>query len=611
MPEWYELPVPGRNELCRCGSGRKLKRCCLKLYENEPNTSPIAGAFLSHEWMWAGDRTTYDGVESALAKIPGDWLVRVLSSLQWILKDELVGPKYQRQLAFIEEFGDPIVARKAAAWLKTGRAATAFHRCTIPATLQMRMLATDASAGVSDDTVRDLVGLLFQVNDLLSKDYEEAQGGSNTSAGVDSAIAADFHRNGFYSHTPHWGASTARAWALLSHGSRAVKEKYPLEWCDMESAYRNTMGGTPQELIAVVSGILSHYLALTLEKSNEEPGRFRIGDGFLEALNNADVTAMGKRAIRQLAGDWNRHVEEMKKCVRGPKENVQQFFSLYNLPLAKEGTSFFPIDMEFLRAQTTEGWYWALVRELGTKSDGKKQVQRLHASFGRAFEWYCADLARATNGNNPAFRVWTDWDAQIESDAGCAKPDIIVEQDGVLWIAEVTTSAVRPAVSVCCDADELESALTGVWFEGSSKLLQLERAYSGVKAGKVRVRDWDLRQAREIAPIFVSLRYVPLHAAIWPWYRDIMMRRGLSAEFLNRLRILDAEDLEELCASALDGQSAQVAFASWMDSIWQWSSFEDWRSANFKGRKVHPRVGTYIDEYGEAVRQLLGISTQN
>lgn len=38
----HRLPIPGRNDTCRCGSGKKFKKCCL-----DKATQPVRDALAS------------------------------------------------------------------------------------------------------------------------------------------------------------------------------------------------------------------------------------------------------------------------------------------------------------------------------------------------------------------------------------------------------------------------------------------------------------------------------------------------------------------------------------------------------------------------------------
>ncbi|MGI8559112.1 MAG: SEC-C metal-binding domain-containing protein, partial [Solirubrobacteraceae bacterium] len=41
------MPGPGRNELCPCGSGRKVKRCCGQ--RRGPGEDDLSRAYLAHQ----------------------------------------------------------------------------------------------------------------------------------------------------------------------------------------------------------------------------------------------------------------------------------------------------------------------------------------------------------------------------------------------------------------------------------------------------------------------------------------------------------------------------------------------------------------------------------
>ena len=199
------------------GSGRKVKYCCNRFYEATPiPTDSTLGMFVSHTLLWPTETATLEQLRKRAAALPGRWLVRVLSALQWILRDEIGRHEWSKGYAFLEEFGDPVTARKAYAWLVTGRAWTIFDRSTIPALMQVRLVCgPDADRSVDSADMRELTQLLLITNDLLSVDRGSAR---RTTTGVDTTLLALHTAAASTVTDPHWGAATARNWALLTAG---------------------------------------------------------------------------------------------------------------------------------------------------------------------------------------------------------------------------------------------------------------------------------------------------------------------------------------------------------------------------------------------------------
>jgi hypothetical protein len=75
MPKPIEMPKPGRNDPCPCGSGRKTKRCCGE--QRGPSHDQLQRAYLASQARWAareiGDLSTAILAElwHGLAELPG------------------------------------------------------------------------------------------------------------------------------------------------------------------------------------------------------------------------------------------------------------------------------------------------------------------------------------------------------------------------------------------------------------------------------------------------------------------------------------------------------------------------------------------------------------
>jgi hypothetical protein len=232
----------------------------------------------------------------------------------------------------------------------------------------------------------------------------------------------------------------------------------------------------------------------------------------------------------------------------------------------------------------------------------------MHASYGRAFEWYCSELARGCESEANDRRVWLDWDGSIDAPTGQSIPDAIIQEGSTLFVVEMTTSAVTPAVSVSCDPEMIEHALTSVWFGRSPKLRQLASAWAGVKSGAVRAEGLDSSKITAVVPLLVSLRYVPLHLGLWHWYRDVMSSNGLSQEFVEVFRIMDVEDWEEFC-NRTERRGMFEDFNAWQKSRWGWTAFEDWRTGTIGERPIHPRVAEEVSNFWSAISSELGMKT--
>jgi len=465
--------------------------------------------------------------------------------------------------------------------------------------MQVRMLAGEQEGSTmepSAETFEEVARLLLMVNDLLEGDYEEAKGASTTSQGVDHALAASMFRNHFYSHRANWGPAMGRHWGLLTFGGRAVHGKFPKEVFDVQREHQALLGFAPTDMLTIMFALVAYYSSFTPEQLNERPDRFLVGVDLLNALGGPEMRAQTQAIFAACSADWDAHVAAMRAIAVGPRKNVQQFFSVYNTPLMREAEVYFPLDFEFLRSQTTEGWFWSLVRVLRQNNRGP-DIGRLNASFGRAFEWFCSELTRPLRDGD--VRVWSDWDGEIQAQQGQQVPDILLVDGSVLFVIEVTSSAVPPSAAVSCDPAVLEGAISRAWFGPSRKLEQLQNAHEGVLAERVTAGGLNLANVKRVVPLLVTLRYLPRHLGLWHWYRDIMRKNALRPEFIEAVRILDSEDWEELCFGAIEGHGVAAQFDAWQGSDWAWQSFEDWRAATLGNRPLHPLLRKFLDDLFE------------
>jgi hypothetical protein len=559
--------------------------------------------FVSHTLLWPTETATLEQLRKRAAALPGRWLVRVLSALQWILRDEIGRHEWSKGYAFLEEFGDPVTARKAYAWLVTGRAWTIFDRSTIPALMQVRLVCgPDADRSVDSADMRELTQLLLITNDLLSVDRGSAR---RTTTGVDTTLLALTYRSGFYGHRPHWGAATARNWALLTAGLDWAQKQHSNEWYDAREEYTIRHGLTPSELQSVTMAAISHYESISADEFLANPEHLLLNAAFADALGDGALRLPARASVGLMAADWNAHASAMTDAVAGNEANLQQFSSLYNRPLFLwNDDTFFPLDHRFLLAQTTDGWYWSLVRKL-SEEGRDDDVKRLHGVFGRAFEWYCSEVARPLRATG--VDVYLDCDGDIRAQSGISVPDVVIRDGDTLFVAEMSTIAITPSASISGEATRLEAAIRGVWFGRSPKMRQLSGACEGITSGTTRLGGSAMTGMRRVIPLLVGLRHMPQFIGLWHWYRDIMREGGLSSEFIDRVCILSAEDWEEFCMAGLTGKGLAASFDGWKESNWQSMNFEDWRSAVEGDRPLHPVVQDYLRAYWQELSSRLGI----
>jgi hypothetical protein len=556
------------------------------------------GTYLGFERMHFGQYVRYEAVADEFRNLPGLATVRLLAAIQWLLRNDQSGGSADDQLAVLKLFADPLLARKAEAWLRTHRAQRVHHRCTIPAMMQIALLETTGTPdALQPGQLATLMSLSIKTNDLLEPDYQPVR--ASTNAEVYRNLGASFFRNGFYSHSAQWGAATARNWAIATEGMAAVQRRFPSEWFDASGTFRSLTGLSTSDWMLGAAALVAHYDQLTREQFNKDPRCFAVGLGFVDGVAEPELAARVRIVLSMLSDTWSGHGAAMASKVGAKTSNVQQFFSIYDRPLMRVDDVFFPLDTAFLRAQTAEGWYWRLVAELRAAGRGA-DVPRLHSATGRSFEWYCSDLVTETLKRGGTFGAWRDWEGEIKSRQGQSLPDMVLVSNGTAFVVEITSAAVPPAKAVCGDADELEESLCAVWFGQSPKLLQLQSACEGLEEGKIILKGYDQSAIRRVQPLLVSLRYVPLHLATWNWFKDIMRKRGLSDAFVERIRIMDAEDWEEFCEAGRSEIGLAGAFDGWQGSTDRWVSFEDWRAVTVGKRDVHPRVSEHIDAFWKA-----------
>ena len=564
--KWYEGPRPGRNDLCPCGSRRKVKRCCGNLLASAPlKDADEATVYLCWEDLWAGSTVMREALTRCVAELDGPWLSHLLARVGWYLGDQLKTQGTDLELQLCDEFLDRIEASKIRAWIEGRRRQKIIHRTNLLA-LQQINLAGGYRPGVSRDDVaiRQAVQALIKTNDALDDDYEVRASEVAASGRLDPSLAAHFYRIGFYGHTPAFGPAFGRFWAIMGAGLEEVARRHPHAAFDLPGEFSRAFGFEVEELLALGLGLLSYYQNLGRRQFDEAPGAFLIGDRFFEAITNPTTKSRAQKCLEYLALTWDEHSKEMQERTQGAPGNLHQFFSLYRHPLMRSADRvFYPLDLDFCTAQVTDGVYWALLEELsrnGRRVDG----DRLRTAFGHAFEWYASGIVGALNRPTEGTRVWLGWEGQIGHLQGVSTPDFLILDGQTLYVVEATVAAVPPATAVSCDPTALRESLERIWLGhggGSAKVRQLESAWTAARAQRLRAEGLDWSQVRRIEPVFLSLRPVPQHLAIAPLFRAVLVDGGCAREFADDLMILSAEEWEAVCGLRLEGFTWDMLWA--------------------------------------------------
>ncbi len=574
---WIDGRKVGRNENCPCGSLMKFKDCCeYFVLENIRDVDDRVGAYLSSHELWAKRKPTPEGIFARLKQFDSKDLFQFLCKIGVALQGEIHTKTPKLEVGLLRLIFDDVWYRKVILWLQSGKRVKVIHRPLLLATLRMLLLANNQGKLVQGNE-KEIGPLLLDINSIsVEKDYNEKNQGALGEKDQRRALFASMVRLGFYSNTEDFGSGIARFWAIHTHGFQAVKEKYPNEFFDFETHFREAFGLTYSEMLSLSFGIIQHYKR-DLSILFKTPEEFNLSERFFRTIDEKTRDRV-KHVFSYLALPWDKHVVEIEKQTDA---NPQQFFSFYDHPLMEIVTGvFFPIDMDFLEYKMTAGAYWQLFNYL-KESDERKQLERLRASMGRATEWFACKLLRTAfpDSGTTGKALWLDWDGDLRSTAkGHSIPDAIVIEEKTAYVIEITASSLLPSEIISGDPGVLENGLRRIWFErigrSPGKLRQLQDAIESFATQKTTLRGGDYVVER-IVPVLVGLRYVPQITLLNRWYKELMVEHGLTSSFAENIQIIDLEELEKLTSLKLQGISWNSIFQQKYSSTRRDSTVDD------------------------------------
>lgn len=564
---WIDGRKIGRNEPCPCGASNKFKDCCELFAKEKVNTvnDPI-GAYVSSHELWIKRQPALDPILSELALFDSKDFFQFLCKVGVVLHEEIHGQTPKLEIGLLRLILEDDWYRKVLLWLGSKKRLKAIHRPLILATLRFLLNANTAGKLVKGHE-KEIGPILLDINSVgLERDYTERVKKATNEKEHQRILFASMVRLGFYSNTEDFGSSIARYWAIHMHGFRAVKNKFPGEYYDFESSFRDEFVLSFSETLSLTFGIIQHYKQ-NIEKFFIRPEDFLIGESFFSNVNE-QLRSRAYNVFLYLATTWDEHVLAItNQFSKIGNNNIQQFSSFYDHPLMEIAPgSFFPIDMDFLEYKISEGAYWQLFNQL--KNRGKqKELKKLRSSMGHAVEWYAGELLKSAFSVSleSTKEIWLDWDGEVISkDKGYSIPDAIIIEGDTAFIIEVTSTSLLPSEIISGEPDLLETGLKRIWFERTEqspgKLRQLQDSIEALITKKTELQGGQDIQSKRFIPILVTLRSVPQITALNHWYRELMMDNDLTQSFAENVQIIDLDELERLVSLKIQGVSWKEVF---------------------------------------------------
>lgn len=611
--EWVNGRKVSRNDPCPCGSGRKLKKCCLKLIRNLKQKHiqdylPDMGTYLSALDLWP-EPIDEDDVLAFFRRYDGEDLAQTLARFGVILQDRSRKRANDAELELLQIILPPIWFKKAYLWLHSGKCQTALPRILLLTAIRFSMICPQTGKrGIKIRGNEKNIGpALLQLSSILEEDTTVLLKKAKTQPEKRSVLAASFYRNAFYDHPENQGTELGRYWALLMKAPEAVQQRFPKEAYCFNERYKELLGFSVLIKIGITQAVYRYYQR-PVEAIIGNPRRFLLGEGYLNGLID-EVRDAAFKALKSLSMKWSEHVSRMKRISGNGIKKKLQFFTLYDKPFVEtDGAGFYPLDTQFVSQQGTEGIYWELFNAL--KADGATaELTLLRTHFGRCVEWYVSEIMRPSALKEPKV-VWLDWDDDFKTNKEVSVPDAVVYHKEILYFIEVTTSAVTPAVAISGEPHALREALEKIWFKGHGKrpgkLVQLQRAIDAYSNGLLMLNGLDGRPVRSVLPVIVTLRPLPQFPIISDWYRQIMEENGLSANFINTVTFTDLREIEAI-------SSAQATEIDWgiierkLNSPSSTSSLSNFMVYNLKISEIprHAKVQEWMHESFDAIEHSL------
>jgi len=589
---WLDGRRVGVNDRCPCGSGRKIKRCCVTLLERPHRSSQRnIGVYLSTEDLWPGPRVQLAQVSSAIKAFEPRGLAFTLACINIALRDDYLRRNSPVEREVLRQYVPEPELTKTKLWLQTGKADRVIHRLLMP--LAIKLVLTDGGIPDAGHIVEGHEGAVGKMLLDLNATVEDGLSDRVTGhIGVETNrwLAASVLRTLFYSHYDNLGDAIARSWLLFNDGMRAVQKRYPAEAFDFCATFEEVFSFPYEHLVALVFAIYAKYEAMK-DRPPQKWLDWCVGPGYFTRFFNPEAQRSLPRIFSYIGASCTEHSLAARSYAEKHPASHLHLFTLYNQPLLEiqEGV-FIPLDMGYLAATLSEAPFWRLLLQL-LRDERAKEAHQLKTALGRSLEWYVAELLRPAALSPTTTRLWSDWDGTVPHKAGISTPDAVLLEDGVLFVIELTAQFLPPHVVVSGDPDLIEKELRALWFgEGKKnapgKLVQLERACTAIRDGKLPLEG--VSRETRIVPILLTLRYQPQDAVLLRWHGDLMRAEGFSEEFIDSLVFLDVPDLERLMVMKVAGKAWQQILDAFRESPYAGQGFANFASYSSLETDRHP-----------------------
>jgi len=551
-------------ERCECTSGRNYECCCKRFDDAVVDLDTTEGAtYLTWDDLWPCDPVTLDGLGATLRVLSGPNVSQAIARLQWMLREELNEEGAKQELVACDSWLEGVEARKIRRWIESGKRHKAIHRLNCLGLQQANMWTGARNGSTSEDaTITQVMRCLIRTSDLL------AQADAAESEDELAQMAAVIARSMFYFHRPEFGAAFGRYWAIMSEGLGAVGLRNAKLGFDLPGEYVKAFGLTIEQMLALGLSVITYYHHLTNEKLNANPSKFPIQPSYFEGIENEATRAAVPAFLQYIGRSWGEHAAIVQERAAAAPANLFQHTGFYRWPMVVEpAEGAYPIDLQFVTAQATEGALWGLLEALsacGRRKDGN----RLREAVGHAFEWYASKIVKPLHRPDHGTYVWSGWDDEIGEVKGTSKPDFLIQDGTTLYVIEATAATIAPSVMIAGDGPVFRAALQRLWAgdeQGSNKMRQLESAWRAGLGQQLRAEGLVWNSVKQVRPVYLSLGRIAQHSALHAFYREVMSSGGCSAEFIDRVSLLGIEELEAAATIRLEG-------TLW-DDLWrEWSN---------------------------------------
>lgn len=585
---------------CPCGVGQKFKWCCYKLAAESLPASFELGQFLIVEDLWPAESREVPSLGLINDFDPMD-LVYTLAKINWMLDSQYPHRAGPVELELLRRFLPEGWFRKVDLWLSTRKRWTALPRGTVILAIELAMLNVTSSDGHSVAGNETKLGkALLQVSS--SRDHGDETRGR--SSGAKRALLASIYRDSLRDHSLDFGWSLARHWRMVCKSEKACLARHPNGYYDFRGRYEALGGVSYEAMISAGIALWTHYKR-PAEEMTSDPGHFIVGSRFWDEILPGPRPELQK-AVKKVTLEWAQYVGAMNATGEGASRAVHS--SLYRWPLLQLRPDVrILLDLSYLERRFTDGIYWEL-HDLIRDGGDPKELSTLRDNFGHVVEWHASEVLRHTLAGQEGKALWLDWDNEFSGPG--RRPDAAVKEGETLFLLEVTSSAVSPAIATSGKLDLIEESLRQVWFgkgRRSAKLKQLAQCVTDFQSGALLLKRLDSAEIKNVIPIYVSLRPVPQLAALRQWYEELMRSESLPPRFIRDIMFLDIEEFEAFCALKGQGREWTALLRARQSSPLGGSSLRNFLLMSKIGMPRSEMVTQSLDEiFNDATQRMFG-----